>query len=1001
MTYHVIKSAFMDSLFEKHAKSMAGFLRSRFFVLPIAIFSIVSYAPAAHAAETQALGGTSTLGAAVASMPHAAIHADVAFAYGIANGAPEIARAVTTSVGALGDSLIIAAAHAPQLAASLYMGLASAPAVIAPALAQTVFSKEYALASQFVGFVHGVSRQYLGLVSATGEIVSGGASALGSFPAQPAALLGTPQVAIVSNTSPTVLPFATSTVSLAAAAAAEPLPSSPVANPAPVIAPPERVTNVSYPTYTTVMNGVSADYLSQSLAALRTSILATVAGMVQPVAVQTATNATTIQQVNMIQNLSDLTVNNGTFEGGTFDKGNITNGIAISATNGTFTSLTGGTSSLATTTITGSLSTSGNVTIAGVLTAGSLSVAGVSSGNAVSAPYFTATSTTATSTFSGSLSVDNGGFTYATSTRDVGIGTVSPSSRLDITNSATSSPILVLRDPLGNDSLELRAGTSTLQNTYIGYQAGQANTQGYSNVALGYQSLYSNTGYTAADFGNTAIGYQSLYSNNGTSVFTGYENTAIGYQAGYNVTTGNNNTAIGGQALFQNSTGSQNIAIGSALYSNTTGSSNIALGYLAGYNNTTGNNNTAIGYLAGYNITTGYDNIFLGHDANTGGTAITTGYNDIGLGYNIKFPSSASSNMLNIGNFLFANLPATTTLTTLTTQPLTGRLGVGTSSPYAKLTVWGGDTLSTSKAFEIANSASTTLLSVFDNGNLGIGTTSPSSRLDITNSATSSPILVLRDPLGNDSLELRAGTSTLQNTFVGRGAGLVNTTGSYNAALGMNSFYSNTTGSYNTAVGMDALYFNTTGNNNTVVGMNAALFSTGNNNSAFGQNTLWNNVGDANTAIGNTALYNNSTGASSTALGYNAGYSNTTGSYNTFLGYNAGYGDGVSTTTATLTNATAIGYNAQVTASNALILGGTGAYGVNVGIGTTSPYAKLSVVGQVLADSFNATSSVGYQLAGTTLLTASSTSRNTFLGLGVGTSTTSGTANTFLGYNAG
>ena len=42
-------------------------------------------------------------------------------------------------------------------------------------------------------------------------------------------------------------------------------------------------------------------------------------------------------------------------------------------------------------------------------------------------------------------------------------------------------------------------------------------------------------------------------------------------------------------------------------------------------------------------------------------------------------------------------------------------MGIGTSSPYSKLTVWGSDTASTS-AFAVVNSASTTVFSAYDNG---------------------------------------------------------------------------------------------------------------------------------------------------------------------------------------------------------------------------------------------------------------------------------------------
>ncbi len=45
-----------------------------------------------------------------------------------------------------------------------------------------------------------------------------------------------------------------------------------------------------------------------------------------------------------------------------------------------------------------------------------------------------------------------------------------------------------------------------------------------------------------------------------------------------------------------------------------------------------------------------------------------------------------------------------------------GNVGIGTTSPYARLSVWGSDTSATTRAFEVANNASTTMFSVFNNG---------------------------------------------------------------------------------------------------------------------------------------------------------------------------------------------------------------------------------------------------------------------------------------------
>jgi hypothetical protein len=46
-----------------------------------------------------------------------------------------------------------------------------------------------------------------------------------------------------------------------------------------------------------------------------------------------------------------------------------------------------------------------------------------------------------------------------------------------------------------------------------------------------------------------------------------------------------------------------------------------------------------------------------------------------------------------------------------------GNVGIGTTTPYAKLSVWGLDTASSTLAFNVVNNASTTVFAVFDGGN--------------------------------------------------------------------------------------------------------------------------------------------------------------------------------------------------------------------------------------------------------------------------------------------
>ncbi len=130
---------------------------------------------------------------------------------------------------------------------------------------------------------------------------------------------------------------------------------------------------------------------------------------------------------------------------------------------------------------------------------------------------------------------------------------------------------------------------SGVDNTFIGYQSGTANTTGDFNTAVGSQSLATNTTAVA----NTAVGYEALFLNNADG------NTAVGYQALRNNTSGTFNTAAGYQALFNNDSGEQNTACGVlALFDNTTGSFNTGLGYSANVSSGSLVNATALGAIA-------------------------------------------------------------------------------------------------------------------------------------------------------------------------------------------------------------------------------------------------------------------------------------------------------------------------------------------------------------------------------------------------------------------
>lgn len=182
-------------------------------------------------------------------------------------------------------------------------------------------------------------------------------------------------------------------------------------------------------------------------------------------------------------------------------------------------------------------------------------------------------------------------------------------------------------------------------------------------------------------------------------------------------------------------------------------------------------------------------------------------------------------------------------------------------------------------------------------------------------------------------------TTGTSNTFVGGSAGVTNTVGVSNTFVGAGSGTWTDTGIENTFVGDESGLLNAGGSRNTAVGHFA-----GRNNSAGADNTFFGSTagqvatGDQNTMMGSQSGNFSNGGDGNTFYGYNTGLNNASGSNNTYIGNSAVGGSGI-------VNATAIGNSAMVTQSNSLVLGGTGANAVQVGIGVTAPTAQLEVNG--------------------------------------------------------
>lgn len=186
------------------------------------------------------------------------------------------------------------------------------------------------------------------------------------------------------------------------------------------------------------------------------------------------------------------------------------------------------------------------------------------------------------------------------------------------------------------------AGATAFQNTYIGNNAGAANTTGQRNTAVG--------------------------ANAGQSIATGNFNTFIGTEAGRSLTAGNHNTFVGEQAGDLQISGTNNSFFGAHAASGGIGASGIGtnntiLGAFAGDIITNGNANTFTGVNSGGSCNSGSFNTFAGTGSGNNCTAgsrntmngwisglfTTTGNDNVFMGQRAGFFNSTGSNNTYIG----------------------------------------------------------------------------------------------------------------------------------------------------------------------------------------------------------------------------------------------------------------------------------------------------------------------------------------------------------------
>ena len=234
-----------------------------------------------------------------------------------------------------------------------------------------------------------------------------------------------------------------------------------------------------------------------------------------------------------------------------------------------------------------------------------------------------------------------------------------------------------------NNIFGVRAGYDMADGDYnniMGYEAGYKLTTGSYNNIMGYKAAYG-----GIMIGN---GYNNIFGREaGYKLTTGKHNNIFGYQAGYNITTGDHNNILGEGAGVAIDGGAYNNIMGfqAAYNGNMTGDGyNVIIGYKAAFDITSGQYNTLLGYQAGAEINSGFYNDAIGYEAGKGNT---TGNYNVSMGYQAGYKYTALNNTICIGKGATVDGD---NMCRIGNDSM--KVGIGTSSPGAKLEIVGPNT---------------------------------------------------------------------------------------------------------------------------------------------------------------------------------------------------------------------------------------------------------------------------------------------------------------------
>ena len=384
-------------------------------------------------------------------------------------------------------------------------------------------------------------------------------------------------------------------------------------------------------------------------------------------------------------------------------------------------------------------------TLGGAVTGNSQAITGLS--------QLTVTGTTATSTFAtGGLTVGTDKFVVQQTSGNVGIGTTSPYAPLSVygeivgsyftaTSTATSTlagglDALALNITGSNatstfaNGIKLTTGCFAIGDTCVGGGSGSGTVNTGTANQLAYYAAggtaVSGTSNLAWDNSNTLLGVGTSTPYSRLTVWGGGTGTGKLAEFVNNASTTlfsflDNGTAyfVGNVGIGTTSPYAKLSVMGEGVFTNISATSTAATSTIAGGLNV---GSGALQYDFSSGVTS-VDNLSIG-SLEFGADAGVVSWAD--------FPVTSAAN--NVAQSYTAQIDSNPLLTIYAESDGSGGIknqgvSVGTTSPYAKLSVWANGTSETRRAFEVNNSASTTLLSVSESGIVKVHSTSATTSL--------------------------------------------------------------------------------------------------------------------------------------------------------------------------------------------------------------------------------------------------------------------------------